>query len=53
MAHQFTCSACAFQIRSDDQQEVIDHVQQHAGDSHDMKMSPADIRDGMEMHTES
>ena len=48
MANQYSCSACGFQVRADDKQEVIDHVQKHAGEAHDMDVSSADIRSGME-----
>lgn len=48
MVHQFTCSACAFQIRSEDDDEVIDHVRTHAEEMHDMTMSRSDVRDGWE-----
>jgi predicted small metal-binding protein len=47
MTHQFTCSACAFQIRSDDDEELVDHVREHADEAHDMNVPPDDIRDGM------
>jgi predicted small metal-binding protein len=48
MPQQFTCSACAFQVRSDDEDELISHVQDHADHAHDMDMSAADVREGME-----
>lgn len=48
MAHQYSCSACAFQVRSEDDQEVIDLVQNHAKEKHDMSPEASDIRDGME-----
>lgn len=53
MAHQYTCSACSFQVQSDDDEEVINHVQEHAEEAHDMDVSSADVRDGMEeTHTQ-
>jgi predicted small metal-binding protein len=48
MANQYSCSACGFQVQADDEQEVIDHVQKHADEAHDMDVSSADIRSGME-----
>jgi predicted small metal-binding protein len=48
MAHQYSCSACAFQVRSENEDEIIDLVQNHAEEQHDMSPSADDIRDGME-----
>ena len=48
MAHQFTCEACGFQVRSEDDDEVIDLVRDHAGEKHDMELSKRDVRDGWE-----
>ncbi|WP_436936274.1 DUF1059 domain-containing protein [Halovenus marina] len=48
MANQYSCSACGFQVQADDEQEVIDHVQKHADEAHDMDVSSDDIRSGME-----
>jgi predicted small metal-binding protein len=48
MAHQYTCSACSFQVRSDEEEEVITHVQKHAEEAHDMDVSSDDVREGME-----
>lgn len=48
MAHQYSCSACAFQVRSEDDDEVIELVRNHAKESHDMEMSRRDVRDGWE-----
>ena len=48
MVHQFTCSACSFQVRSDDDGEVVDFVQEHADEMHDMTISESDVRDGIE-----
>ena len=48
MAHQFTCDACGFQIRSEDDNELIGIVQTHADEKHDMSVSDADVRDGWE-----
>lgn len=48
MANQYSCSACGFQVQSDDEDEVVDHVREHADEMHGMDMSEADIRDGIE-----
>jgi|GEM_PF-615531 len=48
MARQFTCSECAFMVRSDDNNELIDLVQQHADKAHSMQVSQSDVRDGWE-----
>lgn len=48
MAHQYACSNCAFMIRSDDDEEVVEHVQQHAENSHDMQVAADDVRAGWE-----
>lgn len=48
MAHQFSCSACGFQVRSDDGDEVIELVRGHASDKHDMELSEGDVHDGWE-----
>jgi predicted small metal-binding protein len=48
MVHQYTCSACAFQVRSDDDGEVIELVRNHADRSHGIEVAPRDVRDGWE-----
>jgi len=48
MAHQFSCSACAFQVRSENDDEVIELVQNHAREMHDMDVSRDDVMDGWE-----
>lgn len=48
MAFQYTCDACAFQIRSENDDEVIDLVRNHARDAHDMELTRGEIRDGWE-----
>lgn len=47
-AHQYTCSACAFQVRSENEDEVVGIIQDHARGTHDMDMSEQDVRDGVE-----
>lgn len=48
MAHQYTCDACAFRVRSETDDELIEFVREHAQEQHDMNMSRQDIRDGWE-----
>lgn len=48
MVNQYSCSACAFQVRSEHDDELIDLVRTHAEDHHDMSMSRGDVRDGWE-----
>lgn len=47
MAHQYSCSACEFQVRSEDQDEVIELVRTHASDMHDLEFSADEVRDGI------
>ncbi|MFC6863715.1 DUF1059 domain-containing protein [Halomicroarcula sp. GCM10025817] len=48
MAHQYSCSACEFQVRSEDQDEVIELVRTHAQDMHDKSFSADQVRDGIQ-----
>lgn len=48
MVHQYSCDACAFQVRSEDDDELIELVQNHAGEAHDMDVSKRDVRSGWE-----
>lgn len=47
MAQQYNCNACAFQVRSENEDEVTELVQNHAQEYHDMSMSEDDVRSGM------
>lgn len=47
-AYQYSCSACAFQVRSEDRDEVTELVRAHAQNTHDMSMSGDDVADGLE-----
>lgn len=38
---------CDFMIRSENESELVDFVQQHAKDTHDTEMSRSDVRDAM------
>ncbi|MFC7019410.1 MULTISPECIES: DUF1059 domain-containing protein [Haloarcula] len=44
MAHQY----CEFQVRSEDQDEVIELVRTHAQDMHDESSSADQVRDGIQ-----
>lgn len=46
MTVEYQCSACEFMIRSEEEDELVEFVQTHASDVHDMSMSDADIRGG-------
>ncbi len=46
MAREFQCTACEFMIRSENDDELIEFVREHANDTHDMTMSAADVREG-------
>lgn len=47
MAHRYACSECEFEVRSENDEELIELVQHHAQEYHDMSPSAADIRSGM------
>lgn len=47
-AYRYTCTDDAFQVRSENRDEVIDMVRDHAQDTHDMSMSREDVEDGLE-----
>lgn len=46
--YQYTCSEDAFRVRSEDQDEVVELVQEHGRSKHDMDVSRQDVLDGME-----
>lgn len=46
--YQYTCSEDAFRVRSEDRDEVVELIQQHAEGKHDMEMSRQDVLDGIE-----
>ena len=48
MAHQYSCGSCEFQVRSENEDELIDIVRTHADDMHQLNVSRADVRDGMQ-----
>lgn len=44
MANEVTCAApCNFRLRSEDDNELVSMVQQHAKNKHDMDMSSEDV----------
>lgn len=51
MAYEFNCSDmghdCPFMVRSENEDELVQYVQQHARDVHDTEMSEADARDAV------
>lgn len=51
MAHQYTCSACAFQIRSDDDEKIIELVQEHADEKHDIHLPRSEVTSSWESDT--
>mgnify|MGYP006275988943 CR=1 FL=1 len=48
MVRQFTCGDCAFMIRSDNDDELIEFVKQHADDAHGRQVADDDVRAGWE-----
>lgn len=49
MAREYSCSQCEFMIRSENDDELIEFVREHAEDAHDMSVSEDDIRSGWKM----
>lgn len=51
MAYQMSCQDagidCDFMIRSEDRDELVSMVQQHAKDTHNQDMSKSDVQDLM------
>ena len=45
---QFGCPQCDFMIRSENEDEVIELVQQHATDVHGMSMERNEVQDNLE-----
>ncbi|WP_336035035.1 DUF1059 domain-containing protein [Halobacterium yunchengense] len=48
MAHQYECSACGFMVRSEDDDELIDIVREHANDAHGLNITRSEVREGWE-----
>lgn len=49
MAREYSCSQCEFMIRSENDDELIEFVREHAEDTHDMSVSEEDVRSGWKM----
>lgn len=47
MVKQVDCTECEFLIRNEDTDQLIDFVQKHAQESHDMSPSEADVEGWM------
>ena len=43
---EYACSACDFHVRSENEDELIEFVQEHAKSTHDMNMAPDEVRSG-------
>lgn len=43
---EYSCDVCDFQIRSENEDELVEFVQQHAKETHDMDVSQEDVRGG-------
>ena len=50
MAYQYACQmdGCDFQVRSEDQNEVVNMVQEHAQQKHGMAIDRSDVESGMQ-----
>lgn len=48
MGYRYQCSEDVFQVTSENRDELVDMVQQHARNSHEMNLERGDIEDGME-----
>lgn len=48
MTHKYTCNACAFEVQSPNDDELVDIVREHANDRHGMNVSRAEVREGWE-----
>lgn len=46
--YQYTCSEDAFRVRSEDRDEVVELVQNHARVKHELDLSRDEIEEGME-----
>ncbi|WP_255150976.1 DUF1059 domain-containing protein [Halorarius halobius] len=45
MTRELQCPDCEFMIRSESTDQLVEMVQQHAKESHDMEMSRSDVMD--------
>jgi len=51
MAYQYTCGTCGFQVRSEDDDEVVDYVQKHADVMHDLHLPRSQVAESWETVT--
>lgn len=47
---QFVCGApdCSFEIRANDEDEIVEHVRQHAAEKHDREVDEERVRSRIE-----
>lgn len=48
MAKTFTCDVCGEEFMEDRESVLVEKVQEHADEEHDMELDADDIRDGIE-----
>lgn len=48
MAKQFTCDVCGETLTADRESRLVEKVQEHAQEEHDMELESEDIREGIE-----
>lgn len=48
MAKMFECPECGGELTASSQKVLIEKVQEHAKEEHDMELDEEDIRDGIE-----
>ena len=46
MAHKYECGECAFMVRSENDDEVVELVRNHAQEAHSMQVAADDVRAG-------
>lgn len=49
MTRQYSCSSCAFQIQSENVDELVDVVRTHADKMHNTTMSRSDVETGWQL----
>lgn len=48
MTHRYVCKACAFEVQSPNDDELVDIVREHANDRHRMNVSRAEVKENWE-----
>lgn len=48
MVQEFQCDMCAFRVRSETDDEIVEMVQNHARGQHDTAMSRDEVRNQLE-----